>query len=357
MTALPRKRARSAAIALLALAALPLCAPVALYLHNRAAVAEFRARPDASGRVLHIQGRAVFVRERGRGEPTVIFEAGYGSSIEWWAVQDRVAEQTHTMTYERAGYGWSAPSQGVRDATTVGRERHALLAALGAQPPFVWVGEAIGALYVQEALRRRPADSAGALLVDPITTGHKRFEAELPRAFYQNLINLTPRIQGARAAAALGVQRALRALPFDEGEPRLRRTLVDVYAADETYRAMLAEHAAIRVSSAQALEAGPPPDVPLIVLHHAPEAFLEELQFFQMSYDEAVSVERLFRALVDDTAASSPHGRVVTAAHATRYLHMTEPELIARLILELVEGARAKTLAAHADPRSRAPER
>jgi pimeloyl-ACP methyl ester carboxylesterase len=341
VTAARPARLRRVALALLALVSLPFLVLLALHVHNRRAVSEFRARPDASGRIVDVGGHAVFVRERGRGEPTVIFEAGYGSSIEWWAVQDRVAEQTHTISYERAGYGWSAPRQGKRDAATIGRERDRVLAALGAKPPFVWVGESVGALYVQEVMRRRARDTLGALLVDPVTTGHARFEQELSRAFYQNLINLAPRIQGARAAAALGLQRALRALPFDSGGPALRRALVELYAADETYRALLAEHAGIEASAAQTLAAGPLPDVPLVVLHHAPDAFVEELQFFQMSFDEATKVESLFRALVDETVAASPRGRVVTAKRGTRYLHMDEPDLIVRLISELIEEARA----------------
>lgn len=349
MTRPARTHLRRAALALLALAALPILALIALHFHNRQAVSAFRARPDPSGRIVTVGGRGVFVRERGQGEPTVIFEAGYGSSIEWWAIQDRVAAHTRTLSYERAGYGWSDASAAARDARAIGAERDAMLEAAGAKPPFVWVGESVGALYVQEAIRRRSTDTLGALLIDPITTGHARFEEELPRAFYQNLINLAPRIQGARAAAALGVQRWLRALPFDSGEPALRRTLVELYAADETYRTLLAEHAGIEASAAQVLAAGALPDVPLVVLHHSPEAFLDELQFFQMSYDEAVTVERLFRALVDETAAAAPRGRVVTARKATRYLHMEEPELIAQLILELVADARARMLETSAE--------
>src|SRR3954453_11900818 len=68
----------------------------------------------------------------GQGSPTVVFEtggsAGTGGPLECWErVQPSVSKFARTISYDRAGIGWSAPGPKPRDARQVARELHTAL--------------------------------------------------------------------------------------------------------------------------------------------------------------------------------------------------------------------------------------
>jgi pimeloyl-ACP methyl ester carboxylesterase len=329
--------------ALLGLAAVVL-AVVALfayvYFDNAQRTRAFLAAPDPRGRLVGSAGARNYVRVRGSGRPAVVIVAGLSPAFEWWKVQDALAQRTTVVSYDRAGYGYSDPAQNPRDAAHVAGELRGLLRDLQLPPPYVLVGESIGALYVQEFARSHPAEVAAAALVHPITTGHGRFEQEFSRAAYQNLINLTPRIQAAGVLARLGLLRWSAALPYAGLVPEPARLIHEFYASESNYRTMLAEYRALDESIAQVQAAGPFPNVPLRVLHHCPECFVDELQGFQVPYDEAQTKEALWHELDLATAQLSPRGRVIAARKSTRYLHVLEPELVAQTVLELLDEVR-----------------
>src|SRR6478672_8898546 len=69
----------------------------------------------------------------GRGGPAVVFEAGgapaAGGPLECWErVQPAISKLTTTVSYDRAGIGWSVAGPAPRDARQVGRELHTALA-------------------------------------------------------------------------------------------------------------------------------------------------------------------------------------------------------------------------------------
>jgi pimeloyl-ACP methyl ester carboxylesterase len=72
----------------------------------------------------------------GHGQPAVVFEtggsAGSGDALESWErVQPAVSAFTTTVSYDRAGVGWSAPGPQPRDARQVARELHTALQNAG----------------------------------------------------------------------------------------------------------------------------------------------------------------------------------------------------------------------------------
>ena len=80
--------------------------------------------------------------------------------------------------------------------------------------------------------------------------------------------------------------------------------------------------------------------MPLRVLHHCPERFVDELMSFQSPYDEAETKEALWRELDLQTARLSPRGRLIAAKKSTRYLHVLEPELVTNNVLVLLSEVR-----------------
>ncbi|PSN20626.1 alpha/beta hydrolase [filamentous cyanobacterium CCP5] len=101
--------------------------------------------------------------------PTVILEAGLGGfSAQWGWIQPAVAEFAPVVSYDRAGLGWSDPSDQPTDAAHVADDLHRALKAANIPGPYVLVGHSLGGLHVRMFADRYPDDVAGVVLVDTI---------------------------------------------------------------------------------------------------------------------------------------------------------------------------------------------
>src|SRR5581483_414760 len=62
------------------------------------------------GKRISIGRFALNVYCQGSGTPTVVFDAGWGDwSAAWSIVQPQIARRTRACSFDRAGYGFSAP--------------------------------------------------------------------------------------------------------------------------------------------------------------------------------------------------------------------------------------------------------
>ena len=108
-------------------------------------------------------------REMGAGNPTVLFESGIAAStVNWSVVQTAVSVFTRTVSYDRAGFGWSDAARTPRHAGTIAEELHALLDKAGIPGPYIFVGHSFGALIGRCYASRWPSEIAGMVLVDPL---------------------------------------------------------------------------------------------------------------------------------------------------------------------------------------------
>ena len=63
------------------------------------------------GELIDLKGRKVHIQRSGSGSPTVVFESGIISdSFAFHRVQPEIAQITSTISYDRAGHGYSDPS-------------------------------------------------------------------------------------------------------------------------------------------------------------------------------------------------------------------------------------------------------
>ncbi len=118
-----------------------------------------------------VEGIELHVRQAGSAvpnTPTVVFENGLGTPlVSWIRVQDEIAKDTRTVTYDRAGLGRSKASDEDPTAATITRRLHGLLGQLGAPPPYVLVGHSYGGPLIQFYAATYPNEVAGLVLVDP----------------------------------------------------------------------------------------------------------------------------------------------------------------------------------------------
>lgn len=163
-------------------------------------IAWLTARPT----LIPIGPYSLEARIRGKGGPAVIFESGIeGGFAPYQPLQDRIAEQTQTLTYERAGLGRSGSGPRAPTAEQTARELRVLLGVSGIHPPVILVCYAAGCLYARVFAHDFPAETAGIVLVDPMT-----------EAFYERIQRADPgEWRAAEAKMPAGAQRELAALP------------------------------------------------------------------------------------------------------------------------------------------------
>jgi hypothetical protein len=120
--------------------------------------------------LIDVGGYRLEARVKGTGNPAVVFESGFtGGTLLYWKLQDRIAEHTQTLVYERAGLGRSDPGPQPRTAEQMARDLHALLAALNIRPPVVLVGHSAGGLFMRVFAHDYPTEVAAMVFIDPAT--------------------------------------------------------------------------------------------------------------------------------------------------------------------------------------------
>lgn len=108
------------------------------------------------------------LRCQGQGQPTVIFEAGMGDTLDtWMSIQPVVAKETRTCSYDRAGLGESASAPEPRLIGEMVDDLHRLLEIAGIVGPYIMVGHSFGAQIVRLFASRHTNDVVGMILIDP----------------------------------------------------------------------------------------------------------------------------------------------------------------------------------------------
>ncbi|SHK15339.1 Pimeloyl-ACP methyl ester carboxylesterase [Pseudonocardia thermophila] len=254
----------------------------------------------------------------GEDAPTVVFEAGSGSSRSYWAlVQPAVGQRTRAIVYDRSGLGRSAPDPVSRTLSRMADDLSTVLDHAG-PGPFVLVGHSAGGPVVRLAAARAPERIAGLVLVDPTDEAAPTlFSPAFRRA---ERTGLRVQLLLARAGLLQHAHRSLRKqLPADarrdidaEGfTPGAVRTM------QEQAKTFLDELAAFR--------------------EHPPE--LGGIPVTVISGARAGTMPRTFRreftAAHAERARRSVRGRHVVAPYSAHDVPITEPHVVIGEILRL----------------------
>ncbi len=114
-------------------------------------------------------GCRLYAFASGEGEATVLFESGIGAThLNWRGIQDPIAEFAHAISYDRAGLGWSSPSNTPRTPANIAAELHRMLETAGFRPPYILVGHSFGGLVMRRFALLYPEEVSGVVLVDPM---------------------------------------------------------------------------------------------------------------------------------------------------------------------------------------------
>lgn len=124
------------------------------------------------GKMVDVGGYKLHAYEVGAGNVSVIFDSCLGGNcLEWLSVQAQVAKFAHTVSYDRAGLGWSEASNTPRICLFMVEELRTLLRNAHIQPPYILVGHSSGGITMRYFANKYPDEVIGLILVD---SSHER---------------------------------------------------------------------------------------------------------------------------------------------------------------------------------------
>ncbi len=298
------------------------------------------------GRLIDVGGHRLHIWEQGTGPHTVVFDAALGAScLSWSLVQPEVAKFVRTVSYDRAGLGWSDAGPEPRTALRVVGELHALLVRAQVPPPFILVGHSYGGFSVRLFAAKYPELVSGLVLVDvpdprewanpsPVNLRRLQIGARLSRrgalAARLGIARLVSWLatSGARGMARIAVsfvdggtmdrvdQDRILA-PMNRVPREFHPALRYLWTQPRFFQALAGQMECLVESAQQVLAAGPMGNIPLVVLTAANAA-----------------PARL--AQQEETARLSTRGKHLLARHSGHWIALEEPNLVVQAVRDVI---------------------
>ncbi|MBA2890268.1 alpha/beta fold hydrolase [Nonomuraea soli] len=269
-----------------------------------------------------VNGRRLYMRSAGAGAPSVVFLAGAGAAgLDYWGLQQRVAELTTAVVYDRSGTGWSDRSAGrLPEAGETVDELRELLRVAGVPGPYVLVGHSLGALFARLYAIRFPGEVAGLVLMDP---AHEDYDTSMPQELQDLRASFDPEameLPDELPAEIIGFYRDLFGRMMAGWPPDVREPLVEAHLGREWLSDGFRAVKAVKGYYDEVGKAGPLPDLPLIVL--TATGVDDFKRAVSAGESEALMLAEIDakRRLYDAFAASVPRGEnrpVAGAGHAS----------------------------------------
>ena len=237
-------------------------------------------------RTLDIGGRSLSYALEGDGEAVIVLLGGHRTPMESWdKLWPLLTAEARVLGYDRPGTGASDPAEVPQDGKAVLATLDALLGQLGIEGSLILVAHSLGGLYANLYARTRPERVAGMVLVD---AAHPDEAEPLP-------------------VAGDFVRRLLRRLTG-------RGFMDDPYS----------EFRGVPATVEQIGAAGPFPPIPLRVVTGGR----------QMPFVPRAAFEK-HRDSQQKLVALSPLGEQVIAEKSGHMPQISEPDLVARVVIDL----------------------
>lgn len=303
----------------------------------------------APGRMVDIGGFRLRAAVDGGGSPVVVMEAGtWDLGLTWSLVSPRVAAFTTTLTYDRAGLGWSDPSPSPRTVGSMADELHRLLSAVDLAPPYVLVGQSFGALVTRLYAHRHPDEVGAMVLVDPAHEDQLDRFPDAVRAAQPGLYAMQlEMLRGLRTRLEAGerIDPAVLGLPVQLPEDAIDGYRTAALADTSRVDTMLAELELLERGQEEVREATAAGlgDLPLVVLSHGVPAPLPPI--VQGGERTARAYEEAWQEMQGEIARLSSNGIRVVAERSGHMVHLDRPELVVQAIRDVVGSVRGEEVA------------
>jgi pimeloyl-ACP methyl ester carboxylesterase len=299
-------------------------------------------------------GRRLNLFCMGTGSPVVILEAGGGDdSLTFRRVQGRLSTVTRVCSYDRAGMGFSDPSDAPNTAAHTVSDLHALITQAAIPRPVVLVGHSNGGLYASLYSASFPEDVAGLVMIDPNNLGlNMAAEKVLDQPWLKEWRTSDQAdIEQARRCSALAKAGALARAPKQypnctddphNADSALHRLLNTQLARPSEQEALLTE----------TLDTSPRADGGLsnaeLTLQNARFNFGDKPLIVLSGTNEQGGLppaqrKKVIKAMLEnqaDLAAHSTQGKQVFVNIHTEYIQTYRPNVVVHAVTEVVGKAR-----------------
>lgn len=281
----------------------------------------------------------------GDGDVTLVIEMGLGAATaEWRHLAQRLSEKHTVLLYQRAGYGNSSDSTLARTPGNIALELYQLLEQIPHGEKLTLLGHSQGGLYAWTFARNYPQAVERLILLDPLSPEDYRFRMELSDEEFKKsgadkTAGLRANLKLIRRHMGWLVKRMMASAPpfyYDNSFSKAdRREILDSLGKARTYETALSEYACGHDLKALAglLEESETPMAPLTLVTHDSQLSIREIQQFGgASQEQANKIEMLWQEIMGAYLTCAGNGGRVRAEHSSHYIHLTDSDLICRLL-------------------------
>jgi pimeloyl-ACP methyl ester carboxylesterase len=272
-----------------------------------------------TGNLVDIGGYKLHIKKLGKGDTTVVFDAGMGDSLlAWNHVIPDISKVAKVFAYDRAGLGWSEKSPLPRTSLHVVEELHVLLEKSNIKGPLILVGHSFGGLNMQLFAKKYPDNVVGLVLVD---SAHENQLNKIPPT---SLLRKTI-FKAGIWAAPIGIPRLYLSLK-NPAEQAVKSTTKHQYTSlDEA--AMFARSMAIVKASQSNFN-----NLPLIVIaKNFPSALLKQTK-------SATLRNIAWANLQEELAQKSSNSTLIFSENKQHSIHRSQPKIVIDAIKQMINS-------------------
>jgi pimeloyl-ACP methyl ester carboxylesterase len=302
---------------------------------NAFATHHYRALHRAPGSLYLVDGYKMHLHCTGEGSPAIVLDAGLGDdSLIWAKVQTELSKTTRVCSYDRAGFGWSDPQPGPRDADRIAQQLHKLLTEAGISGLTVLMGHSIGGLYIRAYTAHYPQSVSGLIFVDSSTPLQ---EDHFPDDVKKENENAQFEFLKLKWLEIMGVTRLMGQCEHVEGfDDFAGKMIAENQCRASQLRAMAREDQSVRQSGNETIGTGPFGDLPILIFSRDPQPSASS----ESPTQTEIAFSKIWNEMQEDLKHLSTHSRRIIAKGSSHYIQVDRPELLNLKVTDLIEQIR-----------------
>jgi len=302
--------------------------------YNAVATHHFRARHAAPGTLYVVDGYKMHLHCSGEGSPTIVIDNGLGQDSLFWAkVQPELSKTTRVCSYDRAGFGWSDPKPGPRDADRIVQDLRRLLTEAGVSGSTVLMGHSIAGLYIRAYAARYPHNLSGLVFVDGSTPLQEdRFPNELREEAQRYFMKI-------KWLEILGIVRAMGYCRHHEGlDDVTGKMIAENQCRASQLTAVIQENQSSRQSGDETVGTGPFGDLPILIFSQDPQPSARSKAPTQADLE----ISKIWNEMQEELKHLSTHSRRIIAKGSSHNIHVDRPDLLNSKVTDFIQQIRGK---------------
>jgi pimeloyl-ACP methyl ester carboxylesterase len=304
--------------------------------YNAVALRYYRALYPLPGKIYSVNGHDMHLYCTGEGSPTIVLESGGGNGMLKWAkVQTALSKTTRVCSYDRAGFGWSTPVPGPRDANTIADELHALLQQAGVRGPFVLMAHSRGGLYIRAYTAHYPEDVTGLIFIESAAPLYEDRESpELRAATSHSQYVYYPFI----LLMATGLQRPMGACSAEPGFDQPDASRIAQLECGRQFDPIFREYMSTHRDGEETINTGPYGDIPVLIFSRDTQL---DQQNMNLPPKLAVEESTLWDREQEAFKRLSTHSRRIIAKGSGHPIQVERADLINREVAIFIQQLRS----------------